>query len=237
MVKLKKMKAYFKKVVLVSGGSDGLGKTIAGYLKSDCEVVIISPTKEKLQKVANELNVDYLIGDVGNINSLKNVVKNSVLKYKRIDALINCAGLWLEGELDNNSYEDIRKLVEVNTLGTIYLCKAVIPQMKKQRSGLIINIISQAGIYHKAERTVYNASKWAITGFTKSLQPEVAKYGISVSGIYPGKMKTEMFKKMGIEKDMNDALDPIEVARTVKFLLETDTNVNFPEIGIKNINN
>ena len=226
-----------KKVVLISGGSDGLGKAIAQNLTHEYRVVILSPTEEKLKKVAGEIGVDYIVADVTDYESLEKAVKRVVDKFKRIDCLVNNAGLWIQGELVDNNSEDIRKVINVNTLGAVYFSKAVIPQMKKQRSGLIINIISQAGIYHKAERTVYNASKWAITGFTKSLQPEVAKYGISVSGIYPGKMKTEMFKKMGIEKDMNDALDPIEVARTVKFLLETDTNVNFPEIGIKNINN
>ena len=69
------------------------------------------------------------------------------------------------------------------------------------------------------------------------MQRELAKYGISVTGIYPGKLNTKMFEKMGIEKDMSDALAPREVARIVKFLLETDSKVIFPEIGIKSLNN
>ena len=109
--------------------------------------------------------------------------------------------------------------------------------MKKQKRGLIVNIISQGGLYAKPERAVYSAAKWGVTGFTKSLQGELAKYGISVTGIYPGKLNTKMFEKMGIEKDMSDALAPREVARIVKFLLETDSKVIFPEIGIKSLNN
>lgn len=115
------------------------------------------------------------------------------------------------------------------------MTKAIIPTMKIQKQGLIININSQAGWYAKEERTVYNTTKWGMTGFTKSLQPELAKYGISVTDVHPGKMKTEMFKKLGIEKSMNDAVDPTEVARVINFLIETNPQVNIPEIGIKHI--
>lgn len=137
--------------------------------------------------------------------------------------------------MDTNDPIQIQKTIDVNLLGLIYMTKAAIPQMKIQKQGLIISINSQAGWYPKAERAVYNASKWGVTGFTKSLQPELAKYGISITGIHPGKMKTEMFTKMGIHKDMADGLDTQEVARTVKFLLETDPQVNIPEIGIKHL--
>lgn len=225
-----------KKVVLISGGSDGLGKEIAEYIASDYQVVIISPTESKLKKVASEINVDYEVADVGNYKSLEGVVKKVIEKYKQIDCLVNNAGLWLQGELEGNSPEDIRRVIEVNTVGVIYFSKAVIPQMKKQMRGLIINVNSQAGLYAKPERSVYNTSKWGITGFTKALQEEIAKYGISVIGIYPGKMNTKMFEKMGIQKDMGDAINPKEVARVVKFLLESDKNLNFPEIGIKSLN-
>lgn len=71
-----------------------------------------------------------------------------------------------------------------------------------KKEGLIININSQEGINHKAERTVYNASKWGVTGFTKSLQDELAKYGIRVTDVMPGMMKTDMFSRMNIEKNM-----------------------------------
>ena len=225
------------RVVLISGGSDGLGKTIAQYLSKKYKVVILSPSEQKLKKAAKEIGCDYVVADVSDYESLVKAVSEIIKKYRRIDCLVNNAGLWIEGELDDNKPEEIRRAIEVNNLGVLLLSKAVIPQMKKQKQGLIININSQGGLYAKAERSVYSAAKWAITGFTKSLQGELAKYGISVTGIYPGKMKTQMFEKMGIEKDMKDGLDTKEVARLVEFLLETNSLVNFPEIGIKNINN
>jgi uncharacterized protein len=226
-----------KKVVMISGGSDGLGKTIAQYLANDYRVVIISPSKDKLEKVAKEIGVDFFVADVSDYKDLEKAVGDVLVKYKRIDCLVNNAGLWIEGELERNNVERIGRVVGVNLIGLINFTKAVLPQMVKQKEGLIININSQAGFYGKAERSVYNATKWGVTGFTKSIQPELAKYGISVVGVYPGKMDTEMFEKMGIEKDMSDALDTKEVARVVKFLLETNKAVNIPEIGIKNLNN
>lgn len=225
------------KVVLISGGSDGLGKTIASYLSKRNKIVILSPTKAKLEQAAKEVGCDYVVADVSDYESLVKAVSEVTEKYKRIDCLVNCAGLWIEGELDANDLEKIKKVIDVNNLGTVYFSKAVIPQMKKQKSGLIININSQGGLYAKAERSVYSAAKWGITGFTKSLQGELAKYGISVTGIYPGKMKTKMFEKTGIKKDMTDGLDTKEVARLIEFLLESSQQVNFPEIGIKNLYN
>lgn len=226
-----------KEVVLISGGSDGLGKVIAKYLASNYQVVILSPTEEKLKKTASEIGCEYVVADVSSYKNLTKAVGKVLEKFGRIDCLVNNAGLWIQGELDDNDPEHIRKVIEVNNLGVVLFSKAVIPQMKKQKKGLIININSQGGLYAKPERSVYSAAKWGVTGFTKSLQGELAKYGISVTGIYPGKMNTKMFQKMGIQKDMSDALEPKEVARVVKFLLETDDKVNFPEIGIKNLNN
>jgi len=139
--------------------------------------------------------------------------------------------------LEENDNDRIKKVIEVNLLGTITMTKAVIPSMKSNSNGLMININSQAGINYKAERVVYNASKWGVTGFTKSLQPELSKYGIRVTDLLPGKMVTDMFKKENIEKSMEDGLDTKEVARVIKFLLETSSDVMIPEIGIKNINN
>ena len=226
-----------KKVIVISGGSDGLGKEIAKLLTTQNTVVIISPTEEKLKQVAKELSCDFLVGDVSDYKSCEKVMDSIVIKHGKIDCLVNNAGLWIEGELDDNDPAEIKRIIEVNNLGVLFLTKAVIPQMKKQKSGLIININSQGGMYAKAERSVYSAAKWGITGFTKSLQPELAKYGIAVTGIYCGKMKTKMFEKMGLHKDMFDGLEPEKVAKTIEFLLTFDNTVVFPEIGIKNINN
>ena len=87
-------------------------------------------------------------------------------------------------------------------------------------------------MYARAQRGVYNASKWAITGFTKSLQEELAPLGIGVTGVYPGKLRTDLFKKAGNDKDMTDALDPLEVAKAIEYILAAPDTTWFPEIGM-----
>lgn len=222
-----------KKVVVISGGSDGLGRDIAKQLASSHTVVILSPTKEKLEKTAKELGCDYEVCDVSNYEHICAAVRSIVSKHGRIDCLVNNAALWIQGELDENDADYITQVINVNLTGVLLLTKAVIPVMKKQKEGIIININSQAGLYAKSERTVYNATKWGLTGVTKSLEAELSKYGIRVTGIYPGKMKTDMFKKVGIEKSMHDALDTAEVAKSVEFILSLDAKTVIPELGIK----
>lgn len=226
-----------KKVILITGGSDGLGYVIAKRLSRNNEVVICSPTKDKLETTARELGCDYELCDVSDNNSINKAVESIIGKYGRLDCLINNAGVWIQDELDTNNSDDIKKVMEVNALGVILCSRAVISQMKSQKNGLIVNIISQAGFYGKADRSVYTASKHAVTGFTKSLIGELAPYGIKVTGVYPGKMKTTMFQKMGIKKEMKNGLELDEVAKTIEFIISMGGNTVFPEIGIKHIDN
>lgn len=221
------------KTIIITGGSGGLGKAIAARLASNNKVIILSPNEDKLKAAAEELGCEYKVCDVRDYAEVEKVTQ----EIGAVDCLINNAGLWVQGELDQNDPVRIHEVIEVNLLGVINMTKAVIPGMKQQKSGLIININSQAGLYAKAERTVYNATKWGVTGFTKSIQLELAPYGIGVTGLYPGMMKTDMFSKMGIDKDMSKGLDTEDVAKTIEFILSFDKPTLFPEIGIKHLEN
>lgn len=225
------------KIIVITGGSDGLGKTLATTLSKDNTVVLLATNEEKLKKVAKENNCKYIVCDVTDYSVVETTIKDIVKEFGKIDVLINDAGLWIQEELDSNDIQRINSVVNVNFLGVINCSKAVIPFMKQNKDGLIININSQAGINHKAERVVYNATKWGVTGFTKSLQDEVAKYGIRVTNVMPGMMRTDMFKKLNIEKNMANGVDTKEVARLIKFIIDTPADVMIPEVGIKNINN
>ncbi|MBR3230954.1 SDR family oxidoreductase [Candidatus Saccharibacteria bacterium] len=221
------------KNIVITGGSDGLGKTLAKNLSEDNRVVILATNETKLRGVADETGCEYYVCDVTDYDSVNQVVD----KIGKVDVLINCAGLWIQDELDTNDINRIEAVIKVNLLGVVNCSKAVIPEMKKNGGGLIININSQAGINHKAERAVYNATKWGVTGFTKSLQDELAKYGIRVTGVMPGLMKTDMFKNLNIERDISNGVDTKEVARLIRFIIDTPADVMIPEVGIKNINN
>ena len=226
-----------KKTIVITGGSDGLGKTLTETFAKENNVIILATNEEKMNLVAKENNCSYKVCDVSNYEIVEKTINEIVKEYNKIDVLINNAGLWIQEELDTNDSDRIKSVIEVNLLGTINVSKAVIPSMKENRDGLIININSQAGINHKAERVVYNASKWGVTGFSKSLQDEVAKYGIRVTDVMPGMMKTEMFSRMNIEKYMANGFDTKQVARLIQFIMDTSSDVMIPEVGIKNINN
>lgn len=226
-----------KKVIIITGGSEGLGKAIAQVLSRENKIIILARTKVKLQKTAKELGCDYLVCDIAMSNQIEKAVKIILKKYKKIDVLINNAGLWITGELERNGVDQIQRLIEVNTLGTILFSRAVVPVMKKQKQGLIINIISDAGLRPKAERSVYNASKYAVAGFTKSLEMELGKYGIAVTGVYPSKIKTKIFEKAGIKLDLNDAIEPEEVAKAVRFILSLSLPKTIPHLEIRHLPN
>jgi short-subunit dehydrogenase len=219
------------KTILITGGSDGLGKAIASRLTVNNKVIILSPHEDKLRQAAEELGCEYKVCDVRDYAQIEKTVQ----EIGTIDCLVNNAGLWIEGPLDENNPQQIHEVLEVNTLGTINMTKAVTPTMKQQKSGRIINVISQAGLHAKPERSIYTASKWAITGFTKSIQAELAPFGVGVTGLYPGKLRTDLFSKAGVEKNMDDALDTDEVAKAVEFILGLESTTLLPEVGIKNL--
>lgn len=219
-----------QKVIVISGGTDGLGKALAKILSSTNKVIILSPTKEKLIAASQELNCNFEECDVTNYSSVQKATDNILQKHGQIDVLINCAGLWIEGPLESNDPEKIEAVLKVNSLGTIFLTHAFLPQFKKQKGGQIINIISMAGLTEKSDRSVYYASKWAVTGFTKCLRVELEPFSIKVIGCYPGKMKTSMFKKAGFEKDLDSALDPNTVAQKIVENISQELPINDLEL-------
>jgi hypothetical protein len=107
--------------------------------------------------------------------------------------------------------------------------------MKKVKRGRIVSVVSQAGLYPKAERSVYHASKYALHGFVQSLALELAPLGISVSGFYPDKMNTHFFDKAGNKKDAKNFIEVDEAVRAIEFIVETNEHLNIPELGIKNL--
>ena len=222
------------KHILITGGSDGLGKITAKRLRTaGYEVTILAKDETKVAAVAKEIGCKYVTADVTDVNA----VKDAIIKAGPIDVLINNAGIWLQGPFDKNDLQQVRQVLEVNTLGVMFAAQAVLPDMKQRRHGRIINVISQAGLGAKAERAPYNASKWAVTGFTKSLQQELRPLGISVVGFYPGALDNEaLFEKAGNPRDMSRGLDLHTAADALAYICGLPDGVNVPEFGIESLN-
>lgn len=222
------------KVILISGGSDGLGKTIAKLLAPKEKVIILAHNKEKLESAAKEIGCDFVEGELTDFNSLELAVKQVISKYQTIDVLINNAGVWTGGPLTDIPAEKIKEVIDVNTTGTIFLTKVVLPYFISQKMGQIINIISRDGLRAKADRSVYTASKWAVTGFTKCLQEDFEESDIRITGIYPGPIKTSLFAKNGVKRDLSYAMDPLQVATLVETVINLDPDTRILGIEITN---
>ena len=225
-----------KKTIVITGGSEGLGKAIAKQLNNN-EIIILSDNEEKLVKVSKELKCDYRFCDVTDYGQVDVTIKDIVDKYGEIDILINNAGILLAGDLTETSYDRISKCIDVNTKGPIYTTKAVLESMYQREEGLIINVCSQASFDSDDFSTVYNASKWAMRGFNRSIQKDVSKKGIKVTGFYPDFMQTNIFKKAGNDYDTSTGLEVEKVAKAIEFIVNCEDDVIIPEFGIKDIEN
>lgn len=226
-----------ERIIIITGGSDGLGKAIAKRLKENNKVIIISKDEESLVKTSEEINCDYYVCDVTDYKQVNNTINNIIEKYNKIDILINNAGVWLAGDLTETDYERISNCIDVNTKGPIYMTKAVLTSMYENKEGLIINVCSQASFDSDDFSTVYNASKWAMRGFNRSIQKDVSKKGIKVTGFYPGFMQTDIFKKAGNDYDTSTGLEVEKVAKAIEFIVNCEDDVIIPEFGIKDIEN
>ena len=226
-----------ERIIIITGGSDGLGKAIAKRLKENNKVIIISKDEESLVKTSEEINCDYYVCDVTDYKQVNNTINNIIEKYNKIDILINNAGVWLAGDLTETDYERISNCIDVNTKGPIYMTKAILTSMYQNKEGLIINVCSQASFDSDDFSTVYNASKWAMRGFNRSIQKDVSKKGVKVTGFYPGFMQTDIFKKAGNDYDTSTGLEVEKVAKAIEFIVNCEDDVIIPEFGIKDIEN
>ena len=227
-----------KKVICVTGASDGIGRVISEHFSKDYTVVAISRNEKKLKELQSKTGVVYYVCDVTNSGQVEDAMSRIIAENKRIDVLINSAGMLSVGELSDVSFDEIKSMIDTNLTGLINTTKPAVALMKKQKFGTIININSQAGIgYGASEFSLYNASKWGVTGFSKCLQTEVSKYGIRVTDIFLGRTNTKIFEKVGLKRDMSKALAPLDIAKTIEFILNLPDDVVIPEISMKNINN
>lgn len=222
-----------RKVVFVTGGSRGIGKAIAlKYAQNGYNVVINyvsdKTNVEELKKKFEELKVECLIekADVSKSEEVEQIVKKTIEKFKKIDVLINNAGITRDGVLMRMKEEDFDKVIEINLKGTFLVTKSVIPYMLKKRDGKIINLASVVGVTGNAGQCNYSASKAGIIGFTKSIAKELASRNIRANAIAPGFIDTDMTSVLSDEvKDSINAQIPMkrmgtaqEIANVAYFL-------------------
>ncbi len=204
------------KAVVITGASRGLGKAIAeAFAFKKAKVIISSRDKKDLEQVAEEINATAIVADVTKENEVIELVQKVISQFGKIDIWINNAGIWLpSGPVEEVDMKRAHDIFEVNLFGTAYGSRAILPQMKKQGYGIIVNIVSTAALQGRPNQTMYSASKHAEKGFTDSLREEVKGTGISVIGIYPGGIKTNLFDEQK-PKEFDDFMLPESIAEKI----------------------
>lgn len=177
------------KVVLITGGSSGIGKSIGEFLHKKGYVVY--GTSRNPEKVLNSI-FPLLALDVRNTASIQAAVAKIIEISGRLDVVINNAGVGITGPLEEIPMEEIKNNFETNFFGPIEVMKAVLPTMREQKSGLIINITSIAAYMGLPYRSVYSASKGALQLITEALRMEVKSFGIEITNVAPGDFATNI---------------------------------------------
>lgn len=182
-----------QKIWLITGISSGLGKALAQSVMQNGDFVI--GTLRKAEEV-EAFNKDHskkgkaILLDVTDFDSVKKVVQQIVSDYGRIDVLVNNAGIGFVGSVEETSLSETRHVMETNFYSALMLTQAVLPIMRKEESGTIVQISSHGGVKAFAGFGIYNASKFALEGFSEALAQEVTPLGIKVLIVEPGPFRT-----------------------------------------------
>ncbi len=179
-----------QKIVLITGGSSGIGKSVGNYLKSKGYKVY--GTTRNLANYPDFKDFDLLELDVRDIDSIHKAISELLEKEGRLDVLINNAGVGITGPIEETPHEEILKTFETNFHGPLHMIKAVLPQMRKQGNGRIINITSIAGYMGLPYRAIYSATKGALELTTEALRMETKDFGIHISNLAPGDFATNI---------------------------------------------
>lgn len=191
------------RIVLVAASSGGLGKAIAFQLSREgSKVMICARNKERLFKTREEINAETggvvraFIVDVRDNNQVRRMVKQVVNEFGTVEILVCNAGGPPAGLADEFTVADYQEALELNLLSTVNLCYEVIPLMKKQRWGRIINMTSVSAKQPINTLILSNTARAGVLGFSKSLSNQLAPYGITVNSICPGYTRTERVEEL-----------------------------------------
>lgn len=232
------------KTVLISGGTSGLGKgMVLQLLKEGFGVSTFSKDGTKCQTLSAEFkefekNLLVSAGDVTKEEDNRRIVEATIQRFGRIDILINNAGYGYFPAADAVEQEKFEDMLRVNVVGMTILTKHVLPHMKKQKSGLIINISSISGKVGFGGSEFYNATKFGVMGYSDGLRLELEPFHIKVSTVCPGMVDTPFFTPEEIERRMKtrwngkrpQMLDASDIVRAISFICNQSEHSNVQDI-------
>lgn len=220
------------KVAIITGGTRGIGlETVKTFKENKAQVILFGSREETVNKAIvslkeEKIEVDGYYPNLNNYEEIENTIKEIIEKYGHIDILVNNAGASAKGPIEETSAEDFAKLMNLNVNAMFNTTKAVVPYMKKNNGGVILNTSSMVSIYGQPSGVGYPASKFAVNGLTKSLARELAPFNIRVNAVAPGITKTDMVA--ALPKEMIEPLiktiplgrigEPRDIANAFLFL-------------------
>jgi 3-oxoacyl-[acyl-carrier protein] reductase len=234
-------------LAIITGAGRGIGRSIAiGLAEDGYKTILISRTKKELEKVASDIknivksNKELLPAiyplDITKQKPVQKLILSILKQYGHIDVLINNAGLWIAGSstLSSKEFDD---LLISNLKSAFYFMKEIIPIMKKQKSGYIINISSRAGKIGFIDSGGYSAAKFGLLGLSESLHRELAPEGIKVTSICPGWVDTLMAKQANTPLTPDEMIQPDDIMKTIRWILTLSPAVSIKDILIECRNN
>lgn len=227
------------KVVLITGGSSGIGKAIGTYLHS--REYVVYGTSRNPSKYLDAVPFKLLALDVTQPESVEKAVSEIIQNEGKIDVLVNNAGVGITGPVEETPIEEIRNAFEINFYGPLYVIKTVIPYMREEGSGHIINITSIAGYMGLPYRGIYSATKGALELITEAYRMETQQFGIQMTNVAPGDFATNIaqgryhvpiLEGSPYQKEYGDTLnmmnshvdagsDPDQMAKAVHKIIQT----------------
>jgi len=217
------------KNILITGGAGGIGLEIVHYFENkNYNVIILDKTlkkdfKKNYKKIKK--NIFYFEVDLLEIKKTEKKIQQIISKFKTIDILINCAGIQYISEIENFPTNEWRKVIDINLTSSFITSKYIIPVMKKNNSGRIINISSVHGLVASENKSAYVASKHGLIGLTKAIALELSKTKITCNAISPGWVLTPLVEKQ-IKKLASKNKTSIEIEKK-NLLFEKHPNQKF----------
>lgn len=226
------------KVAIVTGGGRGLGEAICQMLGKAGAIAIVADIRENLaEKVAAEIQADggkaqALRLDVCDPNQVEPAMSALVSQYGHLDILINNAAVDVTLAIDELSVDDWNRIMAVNLNGPFLMSKFVLPLMKQQQHGHIVNIASTASKRAWANASAYHASKWGLLGFSHALHVEARPHKVKVTAVVAGGMQTPFLLDRFPDIDLNNLQDPRNVADTIRYVLMQPAETVIPEVTV-----
>ena len=220
-----------KRRFLVTGGSQGIGAAVVEQARSaGHDVVFTGRDADRIRDVAQNTGAYGLTADVASTSDNARTVEFCIERMRGVDVLINNAGYAYRAEIGQLDLDQMRKEFDVNVFGLVDLTNRVVPMMKQQKWGDIVNVASTSGMKGSAGGTAYSGSKWALRGISQCWQAELRPFGIRVVSLLPSEVQTNFGGRSG--RNNPNKLYAKDIAATILAGLDMPRNVLWPELAI-----